>query len=151
MKSSLLLLSVLFLLPLLARADSDDTGKTIYIQWSVWEKHKRADWSGRAEAAGAKIVRVEKDSGPSDTVHEDSSWEIIYGRGLDGTSNELRGNPRKGILLTIQAADLRQRAALVVTAQCANAVDLIGHDKAKHGQHDHEDNVPVDEHQRDAP
>ncbi|MBM3890062.1 MAG: hypothetical protein FJ388_13175, partial [Verrucomicrobia bacterium] len=86
-------------------ADSDDNGRAFYIQWSIKETQKRADWSGRAEVSVGKIVNVEKDSGPADSVREDGSWEIIYGRGLDGTPAKKPGTPRKGVLLTIQAAD----------------------------------------------
>ncbi len=99
------LLNALLLSLLPSFADEDDGGRSIYIQWSVKEKSKRADWSGRATISAGKITGVEKDSGAADTLRDDGSWEIIYGRGLDGTARKLPPTARKGVLLTVEAAD----------------------------------------------
>lgn len=86
--------------------------KTFRIDLSARETVKIQDWSGKAQITKGRIVKVEKTSGASDTIHTDMSWTIIYGRSLKSQPKEL---PRaKALLLTVEAPG---EATLKLTTQ----------------------------------
>ncbi len=63
--------------------------KTFRIDVSARETMKTQDWSGKAEITKGRIVKVEKTSGSSDTIHPDMSWTVVYGRGLKSQPKKL--------------------------------------------------------------
>lgn len=76
---------------------SDDTDSKVFcVEFSVREKTKRQDWSGRAGVSTGKITRIELESDSTDRLKPDGSWELISHRNSADAA-------RKGIVLTVHA------------------------------------------------
>lgn len=88
----------------IGRADPDEVmQRTFRIEISTRDVMKEQDWSGQAAISKGRITRVGKTSGASDTIHEDMTWTMVYGRSLKGQPDK-RPN-EKALVVTVEAPE----------------------------------------------
>jgi len=73
----------------------------VAIEFSTAQKEQPQDWSGKLTVENGELKKVFNTAGGADTINQDGTWDLIYGRqAKPGTTNP-NGYMRKGIAIQV--------------------------------------------------